>query len=76
MLTPSSSRLPLRAIVRCGVLVGCLAAALLVSARLEAASPQFNLITPWGGQRGTELEVELAGCGSAIRRNCFSMSRA
>ena len=42
-------------------LVGCLAATLLASTPLLAANPQFGRLTPAGGQRGTELEVQIAG---------------
>jgi len=56
-----SPRLLLPAIARAGLLVGCFAAALLASAPLRAASPTFGRLTPTGGQRGTEIEVQLAG---------------
>ena len=56
-----SPRLLLRMFARGGVLAACLAVALLVGAPLLAASPTFNRLTPTGGQRGTELEVQLAG---------------
>ncbi len=43
-----------------GLVIGALAA-LLASGPLWAASPQFNRIVPTGGQRGTEIEVQLIG---------------
>ncbi|HEX4143411.1 MAG TPA: PPC domain-containing protein [Pirellulales bacterium] len=57
---PAVRRL-LAAVARNCVLAGCLVAVLLVGTPLLAASPNFGWLTPVGGQRGTELEVQLAG---------------
>ena len=43
-----------------GLVIGALAA-LVAGGPLWAASPQFNRIVPTGGQRGTEIEVQLLG---------------
>jgi Bacterial pre-peptidase C-terminal domain len=48
-------------VARRWALAGLFAVALLAGGSLEAASPQFNRITPAGGQRGTEIELVLAG---------------
>ncbi|HTU26801.1 MAG TPA: hypothetical protein VMF30_15440, partial [Pirellulales bacterium] len=40
---------------------GCFVALVLAGVPAWAANPQFSRLTPAGGQRGTELDIELAG---------------
>ncbi len=42
-------------------LSGCSVALLMLCARLDAAVPQLNGMTPYGAQRGTEVEVQFNG---------------
>ncbi len=55
------SLLPAARLIRLAIAAIAALVAIVAADPLSAASPQFNRIVPTGGQRGTEVEVQLIG---------------
>ncbi len=53
------------------ILYRSLALALLISSSVQAASPSMTAVRPVGGQRGTELEINLTGVRLADAKEIF-----